>query len=62
MRQLEGPGSETRLRRIQARFRAIRMRAERHSALGSAKLLAGEFLHFFAAFVVVGAVVWWLVA
>jgi hypothetical protein len=62
MRRLEGPGSETRLRSIQARFRALRWGAERRNALHSARPLASEFLLFFAAFVVVGALVWWLVA
>jgi hypothetical protein len=62
MRRLEGPGSETRLRNIQARFRALRSRVERRTALVTAKPLASEFLIFFVAFVVVGAAVWWLIA
>jgi hypothetical protein len=60
MLRLEGPGSAMRLRSLQARFRAIRGRAERRNALRSAKPVVRDFGLYFVAFVTVGAVVWWL--
>jgi len=62
VRQLDGPGSETRLRAMQARFRAVRSKVERRDTLRSAKPLARDFLLYFAAFVAVGVVVWRLFA
>jgi hypothetical protein len=62
MSRLEGPGSEERLRGLQARFRAVRGGAERLSMFRAAKPIAREFGLFFAAFLIVGFVVWWFVA
>lgn len=62
MRQLDGPGSETRLRRIQERFRAIRARADRRLVFAAAAPWMNQFLVLFASFLAVGAIIWWFVS
>jgi len=62
MSRLEGPGSASRLSSIQARFRAVRARAERLSLFRSARPVVNEFGLFFVAFLAVGLLVWWLVS
>lgn len=57
MHQLEGPGSEARLQRIQARFRALRMRAGVHASIRGARPVARDFLLFFGAFLTFGAAI-----
>lgn len=61
MRQHDGPGSETRLRRIQERFRAIRARADRRFVVAAAPWM-NQFLVLFASFLAVGAIIWWFVS
>jgi hypothetical protein len=58
----EGPGSESRLRQMQRRFRAARARSKRRSALRGAAPWLREFGVLFVVFLVFGALVWWLIA